>query len=155
MKVFVCAYVVFFGAAACLTTFNSCKTQAVKAKAGQYYYFPKTNIYYDVAQAEYIYSLDSGRSWNKMKNIKINETPLTLGGKVIINESGDDIWKDNETHRSLYGGSLYNIITRDTSFLLRVSKSKDIKKAAPKSDSMAGNIKKKRNFFQRLFGKKK
>lgn len=155
MKLFGWAYITFFGCTA-LAMFNSCNNEVASKKELQYYYFPKTNIYYDVAEANYIYSLDSGRSWQKVNNFKMNEPPLTLGGKIIISGNGEEIWKDNESHRSLYGGMLYNVITRDTSFLLadNAVKTTENKKSGYKSDSTISNPKKKRNFFQRLFGKK-
>ena len=135
--------------------FYSCKTEEVKADASQYHYFPKTNVYYDVNESEYIYSLDSGRVWQKVKNIKMAEAPVTLGGKIIIEGKGIEIWKDNESHRALYGGTLYNILTRDTALLAQnpVAKTKDIKKPSATQETEVTE-KKKKNFLQRLFGKK-
>ena len=155
MKVFVWADKVFFIAVISLSFLYSCKTDVTEEKPAEYYYFPKTNIYYDVKEANYIYSLDSGRQWQKMKNEGSNEMPITLGGKILISGTGTDIWKDNESHRALYGGMLYNIITKDTALLLQNPglRPKELKKTVSKPDTPV-NTKKKKNFFQRIFGKK-
>lgn len=152
MKLYAWVYSIFFGY---LTPaiFNSCKTDTPKQEQ-QFFYFPKTNIYYDAAEATYIYSLDSGRVWKKLNaSVRTDPSPV-LGGKIVIAATGEDIWKDNESHRSLYGGMLYNVITRDTSYLLtNTVKSKEEKKPGIKPGSETE--KKKNNFIQRIFGKKK
>ncbi len=131
----------------------SCKTQEATSPAQRYYYYPKTNTYYDAAALEYIYSLDSGRNWVKMKTAAESTRPA-LGEEVSIKETGDEIWLENETHRNMYGGTLYNVISRDTA-LLTAEKPKEIKKPVAKQDSAVSSPKKKRNIFQKIFGKKK
>ncbi len=75
-----------------------------------FYYYPKVNVYYDATRANYIYSLDSGKTWDSMVD-KLNKVPTTLGKKVIIDSPVSEVWKANEMHRKLYGGTLWNIIS--------------------------------------------
>lgn len=133
--------------------FISCENHKETSPEHRYYYYPKANTYCDAKSFEYIYSLDSGRNWLKMKTSAERNTPPALGEQILIKETDDDIWFENEMHRNMYGGKLYNVITRDT--VLLSHKPKEVKKTTAKQDSVTSSSKKKRNIFQKIFGKKK
>ncbi|MEO6583122.1 MAG: hypothetical protein ABIO05_02290 [Ferruginibacter sp.] len=132
----------------------SCKTNSVAETSVRYYYYPKTNVYYDSLQGSYSYSLDSGRNWKTFKAATLQKNTNALGARIPIDETDENIWKYNEKHRGMYGGGLYNIITSDTTALSNNYKVKE-KKLSGKPDSVAPAPKKKRNIFQKIFGKKK
>lgn len=119
----------------------------------RYYYYPKANLYYDSQSLQYIYSLDSTRSWVKVKATKGQQASAVLGDEIAIKETSGDIWEENETHRNMYGGNLYDVITKDTALL--TEKPKEVKRSVAKPDPNATSTKKKKNIFQKIFGKKK
>ena len=130
----------------------SCENKQAALPQQRYYYYPKTNIYYDANSLEYIYSLDSARTWVKLKSAPGQNASAILGDQVSIKETDDDIWFENELHRNMYGGTLYNLVTQDTALLS--DKTKEVKKTDPKQNAEANTPKKKRNIFQKIFGKK-
>lgn len=139
-----------------LTLFSACKeSPAIESKTNEYFFYPKTNIYYDGRDSSYFYSLDSGRNWRKMKD-QTRITPSTLGGRISIQVNENPIWQDNAKHRELYGGVLYNILTKDTQ-LLASNIAKESRKSITPSERNTNTIteEKKKNIFQRIFGKKK
>ncbi len=131
----------------------ACQQKKEDVPVQRYYYYPKTNIYFDAEQVNYIYSLDSARTWQSMKVTVGTTAPNTLGAQVLIKDPGGDIWNENEQHRSLYGGTIYNVITSDTVLLADNTKVKEEKK--PGQVITVTPPKKKKNIFQKIFGKKK
>ena len=149
-----------------LAFFYSCEsknneTAANNKRVNTFYYYPKTNVYYDIATTSYIYSVDSGKNWTVLRD-STGKNNQRLGKKVIINSSTNDIWRDNELHRKMYGGNLINLTGKDTSSVnnnlaLKPKSNLKKKKLVISNDSLnqIQEPKKKRSFFQRLFGKKK
>lgn len=135
----------------------SCGTNPDKAQSS-FYYYPKVNVYYDATRANYIYSLDSGKTWDSMVD-KLNKVPTTLGKEVIIDSPLSEVWKANEMHRRLYGGTLLNIISADTGILVKKTLPKKVTGInKTKTDTININEdtpKKRKGFFRKIFGKKK
>lgn len=144
-KCFLPLFIIIVGAAAC-------ENNKATSPEQRYFYYPKANTYFDSKSLEYIYSLDSARTWVKMKTATGQIPSAALGDQVAIKETSDDVWNENETHRNMYGGTLYNVITKDTTLL--TDKPKEIKKTVSKQDTEEPDTKKKRNIFQKIFGKK-
>ncbi len=126
-----------------------------------FYYYPKTNVYYDVSNSSYFYSVDSGRNWTVLKD-SVGQNTRILGKQVIIKSSTNDIWRDNELHRKMYGGVLINLTSNRDSLRNKNGSQKgkwSLKKKKPgivaDSNLIIDERPKKRNFFQRLFGKKR
>ncbi len=126
-----------------------------------FYYYPKTNVYYDVSNSSYFYSIDSGRNWTVLKD-SVGQKTRILGKQVIIKSSTNDIWRDNELHRKMYGGVLINLTSnrdsaRNKNGALKGKLSLKKKKLLTPADSILipDDHPKRRNFFQRLFGKKR
>jgi hypothetical protein len=140
---------VFFIALACFGFF-ACNTNANKF---QFYYYPARNIYYDVANAEFVYSVNGGKTWETFKK-DLNKDPATLGTREIIYSDSQQPWNNNAADIKQYNGKLFNVAEEDTTTqTAKVSDKKIIKK--PKPVAADENKKEKKpGFFKRLFGKK-
>lgn len=122
----------------------------------QFYYYPKKNVYYNVGKKNFLYSLDGGKTWDSLINSSDKE-PATLGEKIIVYSSGNDVYKDNAAHRKLYNGRSYNIIGADTALATaapevterKVQKRKT--EVKPKEEEKVKGLKK---FLNKIFGKK-
>lgn len=82
-----------------------------------FYYFPQKNVYYNPASKAFLYSLNGAKSWSTFTAAN-NTQPTTLGNKVEIYSKNAEVYRDNESHRKLYGGRLYNITTIDTAIAM-------------------------------------
>ena len=147
----------FVAGAFCIAVF-SCHQVQTDTKF-EFYYFPARNVYYDVANARFIYSLNGGKIWDTLYK-KMETEPPTLGKKQIIYSNVSDPWDSNEVHRNRYGGYLLDIpdVDSTTSEKILVTERKTPNRsttaaASPvtKSDN---KTEKKPGFFKRLFGKK-
>ena len=76
-------------------------------KTGVVYYYPKTNIYYDVARSQYIYFDSIQKNWKQSKNFS-EEQKLSLGEKAVISNPSSPIWKNNAQDRLVYSVNLYS-----------------------------------------------
>lgn len=140
----------------------SCSSSSNKQKQEvKFYYYPKTNVYFDVTKKKYIYSLDSGKTWSNISITSDKESP-TLGKRLIIYSTTDSIWKQNEAHRKQYAGTLYNIINEDNIAPVgsevterRFAHNKSIRSKASAYNAPPPKPEKKRTFFQKIFGKSK
>lgn len=142
----------------CLTIITiACNDLNLTHSGDTFYYYPSKNVYYDVKRSNYIYSLDSGKTWDSM----YSETaePAIMGRKATVYSTTSDVWKDNEAHRKLYNGILLNIINEES---LKPNEPVEGKKEPEIStdNSLTGEPEKKerkrpiKKFFQKLFGKK-
>ena len=132
--------------------FAACNNAA--QKQSEFYYYPARNVYYDVANSLYFYSLDGGKTWDSLY-VKTNSEPSTLGNKQIIYSNVSEIWKNNEAHINQYGGKLFSLNDGDsTNSQSSLAADRKIKKAKPKVVVPDKKPEKKPGFFQRLFGKK-
>ena len=133
--------------------FTSCGEFTSGEQKLEFYYYPSKNVYYDVANNQYAYSVNGGKNWSFYK-LKNSIEPATLGSKQIIYSTSAQPWDSNEVHRKLYNGSLINVAEADTSLQTNtVSDKKIIKKAKP-VEQPKKTEQKKPGFFKRLFGRK-
>ena len=139
--------------------FFSCKqASSPKADAAGFYYFPETNIYLDAASKTYFYSLDSARTWSSYTAAEhIGDFPAGQKFQVTA-ENNQPVWTQNASHLKKYNGTNLAILSADTGTyniqeVLAESGDKTIKEKV--TPSLVNEEKKKSNFFQRLFGKKK
>ncbi len=134
----------------------SCDETGFGKKQFEFYYYPSKNVYYDVANSQYTYSVDGGKTWNLFKS-KTNAESATLGNKQIIYSDDEQPWKLNQVHRKQYSGTLISIAGADTTTQQQdvVSNKKiTVKKPALNVEAPAKE-EKKEGFFKRLFGGKK
>lgn len=72
---------------------------ALHAQLTRFYYYPKTNIYYNVEQKEYIYN-NSG-SWTNTATLPAT---ISVAGspRVVMYSMKPDIWQMNDEHVEYY-----------------------------------------------------
>jgi hypothetical protein len=143
-----------------ITTIVGCNNKNPKEEKHEFYYYPGKNIYYNVANGTFIYSLDGAKTWGVMYG-DVNDS-TSLGRKEVVYASTDSVWKDNEAHRKTFGGTLYNISAAVDSINNTgvVAERKTIKKGSKKRVAKKAIVEKGkkqpiRNFFRKIFGKKK
>lgn len=71
-----------------------------------FYYYPRTNIYYDVERERYIYPDSVNGGWQKSRKLP-GEGKEKLGKYFILNNPAPPVWSQNSHHRLLYGTALY------------------------------------------------
>lgn len=137
----------------------SCSSKVKQDKELEFYYYPEKNVYYDVTNKNFVYSIDSARTWNAMKGDITDETPL--GKREVIVSTSDSVWNDNDNHRKQFGGTLYNISNTNDSIgeATEVTERKVVKKGKERTSKKASVEKEKKqpvkDFFKKLFGRKK
>ncbi len=134
----------------------SCNQQQARGKY-EFQYYPSVNMYFDVAQQQYIYSLDSARTWNTLKGTT-EEKAASLGTPATVYSDEKEIWKLNEAHRQQYNGTIFNVAGNssvagnlDEPVAERKVQKKAVRKSAPAVKERKGLGK----FLQKVFGKKK
>ena len=132
--------------------FSSCNE--ITQKKLEFFYYPQFNVYFDVANSEYFFSLDSGKTWDSAY-ARTSDEPATLGSKQILYSDKHAIWNNNEEHLKQYNGRAINIVYSDTVTVKQDEVAdRKIKKVKSVSSETIKQPEKKPGFFQRLFGKK-
>ena len=72
------------------------KTQQVK-----FYYYPSSNIYYNITSGEYWYYDDVSATWTQVKTLPESIT-LTKTPVYTVYYNGEEVWKDNAAHMKKY-----------------------------------------------------
>lgn len=70
------------------------------------YYYPKANVYYDVATGQYAFFDEVQKSWKLSKDFS-EEQKLSLGEKAVIAHPSLPIWKNNAQDRLVYSVNVY------------------------------------------------
>jgi hypothetical protein len=117
-----------------------------------YYYFPKTNVYFDSTEKIIYYFDSTKKSWQTAHSP--NAMPTDLGKGARISHPSQPVWSDNKEHQLEYSAILY----ADSSDF----KTPKVKKQAPvvkqQHEQPPPAPKKKirvKDFFDRLFHKKR
>jgi hypothetical protein len=136
-----------------LSARKSAPTTTSPSPSDTFYYYPKVNIYYDVARGRYIYLAPDGRTWQYAKSISDKFT-TGLGKKAVIANPAQPVWKSNEHHKLVYSTSLYASATD-----FRKDPPKRSIKSQPAITKPAEEKKTRKEtgvqrFFKKLFGKK-
>lgn len=121
-----------------------------------YYYYPKVNVYYDVANGTYIYLADDGKTWQSAKQVA-DKLGGGMGKKAVLINPPLPVWKSNEHHRMIYSTALYASAkdfrkTTPAKTPAAVKKPAEVKKAPEKKDDKKDSGIER--FFKRLFKKK-
>ena len=130
---------------------TACNNSASEKKF-EFYYYPARNVYYDVANTQFVYSINGGKSWDTFKK-NITADPATLGSRQIIYSDSPQPWDSNQAHIRLYNGKLFNVKDQDTAGQTSIISNKKIIKKAKQAEG--SEPEKKPGFFKRLFGGKK
>src|ERR1041384_5041996 len=83
-------------AGVCSSTALACNN-AHNDPAFEFYYYPARNVYYDLSNSRYIYSLNGGRTWDTLYE-KGDAGAATLGKKEIIYSRVANPWDRNNVH---------------------------------------------------------
>jgi hypothetical protein len=126
----------------------------ITQKKFEFFYYPQRNVYFDVANSQYFFSLDGGKTWDSVYS-HTNYEPSILGDKQILYSNTHAIWDDNEQDLKQYNGHSINIVGEDTVVVTHDEVAdRKIKKIKPVLTDSNKQPEKKSGFFQRLFGKK-
>jgi hypothetical protein len=137
----------------------ACNGPAVKTQqdgSNSFYYYPSKNLYYNIAKHQYIFSLDSGKTWDTLSSPV--PAPAIEGERETIYSNSEEIWQENARHVDEYHGIVLNIINERS---LRPPpprvKKTSIKKSEPVTEDSVKKERKRplKRFFEKLFGKKK
>ncbi|MDB5232079.1 MAG: hypothetical protein JWN76_2884 [Chitinophagaceae bacterium] len=85
--------------------FQSC-TGGNNAQGSKFYYYPKSNIYYDVDNKHYLAFNDSSNSWQSLDTLTRQQL-VSLGKRILINHPADPVYKNNDNDRMIYSVALY------------------------------------------------
>lgn len=77
------------------------KVSAQDTQKVTYYYYPSSNVYYNVSSGEYWYYDDGTTNWTLVKALPAT---ITLGKtpRYTVYYDGADVWKDNAAHKQKY-----------------------------------------------------
>jgi hypothetical protein len=78
----------------------------LKTGTKEVYYYPKANVYYDVATAQYAFFEEAEKKWKLSKDFS-EEQKLSLGEKAVITHPSSPIWKNNTQDRLIYSVNVY------------------------------------------------
>jgi hypothetical protein len=94
MKKFVFAIALLFGLTSAINGFS----QDHRMK---YYYYPSSNVYYNVSTGEYWYYDSPTTKWVEVKTLP---TTITVEKTVVdtVYYNGPDVWKENAMHQKKY-----------------------------------------------------
>ncbi len=144
----------------------SCKTNSSQQSEDELYYFPEKNVYFDIKNAKYYYSLDSTASWDSL-TFNGKDYGSTLGEKIAIKMPPGNAWENNNADRKTYNGIILNVVNSRTILL---AKQDSINRQRPRIIIKTKNDidpeedlkveeeppkKGLKKFFNKLFGKKK
>jgi len=150
----------------CVFLIASCKTNSSLQAEDELYYFPDKNVYFDVKNAKYYYSLDSTASWDSL-TFNDKDYGSTLGERIAIKMPPGNAWENNNADRKTYNGIILNVVNSRTILLAKqdsINRQKPRIIIKPKTDTdpeedvkveeepQKRGLKK---FFNKLFGKKK
>jgi hypothetical protein len=77
-----------------LATANQAAAQQLR-----FYYYPASNVYYDVSLGQYVYYDNGG--WVTVRTLPSN-IQLVKTGRTVVYHAGHDIWVDNAAHKTKY-----------------------------------------------------
>jgi hypothetical protein len=125
-------------------------TPSTQESGFKFYYYPKLNMYYDLSQNNFVYSVDGGHTWLFKKPANEN-VPETISNKVIFYSPEAESWTKNAEHRNKYNGVLTSYIDRpeDTATII-VDTNLKIKKPPVKKIEEKKENEEKRGFFKKL-----
>jgi hypothetical protein len=134
---------------------------AKKLKQQAVFYYPKANVYHDLAEDEYYFYHSEQKEWIATKKIS-REQESSLGDRVPVSVN-DPVWKNNYQERLIYSVSLYakpSLIRQqlvEDSIKMVPKKIPEVN-SIPSHDSIPSTEEKPKKglkkFLDKLFGKK-
>lgn len=153
MKYWVGFILIIIGSISC----RSDKQEDVEVRHG-YYFFPKSNVYYDTADKNFIYFDTGARQWQQ-GNLPPAFIQSELGKSVLLDTFPVPVWSGNKEHQLIYSARLYG----DSSDFKKPPPpvvAEKPKKKTPKTDTVedtpGGRQKTKvGQLLERIFGQKR
>ena len=68
----------------------------------KFYYYPSSNVYYNVSTGEYEYYDQPTTTWMTVKTLPSTITIEKTSPKYTVYYNGTDVWKDNAIHMRKY-----------------------------------------------------
>ncbi len=82
-------------------TIKAAAQQETQQQRVRFYYYPSSNVYYNVSTGEYWYYDNGTTNWVDVKTlpttIVVEKTP-----RYTVYYNGPDVWKDNTVHQKKY-----------------------------------------------------
>ena len=123
----------------------------------EFHYFPEKNVYYDVSNESFFYSLDGAKTWKSFKG-NVNGDATSLGEMVVIDTEDSLVYNKNEEHRRMYAGRVLNINFQNATSspaVAEVAERKVVVRKKPQGKAKGQGKEKKGigKFFDKIFGK--
>ncbi len=85
---------------AILLTLFTINIAAAQPHGHKFYYYPKSNVYYDEGPGMYYYN--HGSSWSGVKVLP-SAISISIGTpRVAVYHNGPEVWRDNPRHMVIY-----------------------------------------------------
>ena len=139
---------------------TGCKNDGNSDGKLKFYYYPEKNVYYNVENSNYLYSLNGGKSWDSLKMNEAKETKA-LGKREVIYSETPQVWRSNMQHLKSYNGNSFAIAGYGAANELMaedVVSEKKVVRSGPVVRKGSSQKKEKKGigkFIDNIFGKKK
>ena len=77
------------------------KATAQETQRVRFYYYPSSNIYYNISTGEYWYYDNGTTNWVEVKTLPTTIT-VTKTPRYTVYYNGPEVWKDNAVHQKKY-----------------------------------------------------
>ena len=77
------------------------KISAQETQKVTFYYYPSSNVYYNVSASDYWYYDEATNAWVEVKTLPTTFT-LEKAPRYTVYYNGTDVWKDNAEHVKKY-----------------------------------------------------
>jgi len=77
------------------------KVSAQETQKVTFYYYPSSNVYYNVAATDYWYYDETTSAWVEVKELPATIT-LEKTPRYTVYYTGKDVWKENAEHMKKY-----------------------------------------------------
>jgi len=77
------------------------KISAQETQKVTFYYYPSSNVYYNVSASDYWYYDDATSAWVEVKTLPTTIT-LERAPRYTVYYNGKDVWKENPEHMKRY-----------------------------------------------------
>ena len=92
---------IIFGLVFLFAIAGATRISAQESQKVTYYYYPSSNVYYNVVGSDYWYYDEATSAWVEVKTLPATIT-LEKAPRYTVYYNGKDVWKDNATHMKKY-----------------------------------------------------
>jgi hypothetical protein len=95
MKKIILGFILLFAIA------GASRISAQETQKVTFYYYPSSNVYYNVSVSDYWYYDEATNAWVEVKTLPTTIT-LEKAPRYTVYYNGKDVWKDNTAHVKKY-----------------------------------------------------